>query len=297
MSEFETELARLQSEATRSRVTSRRMSMGLAFLSLLLAAVVAVAVWFASDNYRLAVANAEYGAAQKQEKKDLAVDAKEAFCDQGAPQTDAGAEACKKMEEEATKPADAPTVPPVPLPAVGEVVTASQIRSAVEDYCRLNRCQGADGRTPSPADVVRAVAEFCKDQACRGEPGTNGKDGQAGVAGQNAPPITLDQLASAVAAYCSTGVCIGPAGIDGQNATPEQISEAVTAYCSTGACVGPAGADGAAGNTGPQGEPGRGIRTSQCGEDGRWTITYTDGVTEDGGQCRTTIGPPLGGTL
>lgn len=297
MSEFETQLAALKGEADRSRKTSKRLSLGLALMVLLVAAVAAVAVWFASDNYRLAVANAEYGAAQSKEKKDLATDAKETFCDQGAPQTDAGAETCLKLENEATKPADAPPTEPVPLPIAEQVVTASQIRSAVDDYCIANRCQGEDGRTPSPADVVRAVAEFCKDGSCKGADGAGGKDGTAGAAGsagQNAPPITMEQLASTVAAYCSTGVCIGPAGSNGQNATAEQISEAVTAYCSTGACVGPPGADSTVpGPSGPQGEAGRGIQSAFCGDDGRWLITYTDGESADGGECRAKVGPPI----
>lgn len=56
---------------------------------------------------------------------------------------------------------------------------------------------------------------------------------------------------------------------------------------------GPAGPPGATGATGPRGEPGRGISSAYCGNDGRWTITYTDGTTSDGGQCRAL---PVGGT-
>jgi hypothetical protein len=62
-----------------------------------------------------------------------------------------------------------------------------------------------------------------------------------------------------VAAYCSTGVCTGPAGPsgssgqdgadgadgeDGVSVTDEQIATAVANYCSTGACTGPTGAPG-----------------------------------------------------
>lgn len=50
--------------------------------------------------------------------------------------------------------------------------------------------------------------------------------------------------------------------------------------------TGPTGADGQPGPAGPQGEPGRSITDAQCGDDGRWSITYSDGATSDGGTCR-----------
>lgn len=54
---------------------------------------------------------------------------------------------------------------------------------------------------------------------------------------------------------------------------------------------GPQGEQGPAGPAGPEG---RGIADAQCGADGRWTVTYTDGTTSDGGICRIDPGSPGG---
>lgn len=51
----------------------------------------------------------------------------------------------------------------------------------------------------------------------------------------------------------------------------------------------------AKGAPGPPGEDdadGRGISDLQCGEDGRWDVTYTDGSVEDGGVCRESTREP-----
>jgi hypothetical protein len=55
---------------------------------------------------------------------------------------------------------------------------------------------------------------------------------------------------------------------------------------------GPAGPPGADGATGPAGTDGRGIESAHCWENGRWTITYTDGTSQDAGQCRADVIPP-----
>lgn len=54
------------------------------------------------------------------------------------------------------------------------------------------------------------------------------------------------------------------------------------------------GSDGAPGKDGVDGKDGRGMTDAYCGDDGRWTITYTDGTTQDGGVCRTDPGSPIG---
>lgn len=63
--------------------------------------------------------------------------------------------------------------------------------------------------------------------------------------------------------------------------------------------TGEQGATGATGATGPQGDrgpagadgkDGRGIRSAVC-SDGRWTITYTDDTTSDGGDCTASLLP------
>ncbi|UUW88475.1 collagen-like protein [Pimelobacter simplex] len=78
----------------------------------------------------------------------------------------------------------------------------------------------------------------------------------------------------------------GPTGTVGQ--TGAQGPEGKT---------GPAGPPGERGPDGPPGAPGapgaegRGITRTFCGEDGRWSITYTDGTTTDGGACRAVLTP------
>jgi hypothetical protein len=105
-----------------------------------------------------------------------------------------------------------------------------------------------------------------------GPQGIAGLLGLAGPAGSEGPPGPLGP--------------VGPRGPQGEAGA-------------TGP-AGPAGADstvpGPAGPAGPQGEPGRGIAGATCGSDGNWTISYTDGTTSDGGKCRETITPPIGGT-
>lgn len=99
-----------------------------------------------------------------------------------------------------------------------------------------------------------------------GLPGLNGANGTMGPEGPPGPP--------------------GPQGIQGEPGPPGADSTV----------PGPPGEVGPQGPVGPQGEEGRGVRSAYCGDDGRWTITYTDGATSDGGQCRATITPPSGGT-
>lgn len=95
-----------------------------------------------------------------------------------------------------------------------------------------------------------------------GAAGTNGLNGNDGPPGPVGPPGPQ-----------------GPAGADGADST----------------VPGPAGPAGPVGPQGPGGTNGRGISTAYCGDDGRWDITYTDGETVDGGACRESVVPPVGG--
>lgn len=52
------------------------------------------------------------------------------------------------------------------------------------------------------------------------------------------------------------------------------------------------GPEGPAGPAGPAGADGRGLKDAQCGDDGRWVLTWTDGTTSDGGVCRVAPGNP-----
>jgi hypothetical protein len=287
-SEFDKKIEAEESKLHRTNRAIRLRNLLLVVLVVLALLLAMVAYRLAMDNHRLAVANAQYGAEQAKEKKDIAQEVGENLCKAGeVRKTEAAKTTCEKVEAAASDPAQPPT--PVPAPIVQAIgPTAEELRIAVANYCSSHRCQGADGRTPTPEDVARAVAEKCADGSCRGP---------QGPAGENAPAITSDQLVVAVATYCSTGVCVGQAGKDGTNGadgqpgappTAEQIAEAVANYCTTtGACK---GADSTVpGPPGPQGESGRGIASAYCGDDGRWLITYTDGATQDGGQCRSTI--------
>jgi Collagen triple helix repeat (20 copies). len=105
-----------------------------------------------------------------------------------------------------------------------------------------------------------------------GLPGTKGDKGDRGLEGREA--LGLPGLNGTPGKDGATGKDGEPGvpGVDGKDGVP--------------------GADGAPGKDGVDGKDGRGITSVFCGDDGRWTITYTDGTTQDGGVCRT--GPPVG---
>jgi len=131
-----------------------------------------------------------------------------------------------------------------------------------------------------------------------GPPGEDGRDGQDGesIVGPPGPPGPPGESITGPP---------GPAGRDGQDGARGADGESITGP------PGPAGRDGqdgARGEPGPPGrdgkdgapgEPGRGIDTVTCGDDGLWTIHYTDGTqSSTAGPCRaiTTIPPadPIG---
>jgi hypothetical protein len=272
-SEFDKKIEAEESNLRRKNRAIRLRNLLLLVLFVLTLLFAMVTYSLAMDNRRLAEVNAQYGAAQKQEKQSLAEDFTAACKSEDFPKTTVGANICRKAEEVAAGPADPPPAPP--MEARGP--TPDEIKDAVESYCLRNRCQGEDGKTPTPADVAAAVVAKCADGSCRGP------EGEKGDPGQNAPPVTTAEIVTAIATYCSTGVCAGPPGptgangADGANATGAQVQAAVDAYCATGACVG------------PKGVPGRGISSTVCNDDGRWIITYTDGGVQDAGQCRSPI--------
>lgn len=115
-----------------------------------------------------------------------------------------------------------------------------------------------------------------------GLPGMNGKDGNPGPSGPMGPggPDGTD----------ATGQP-GPAGQDGADSTVPGPQGEPGPQGQPGADSTAPGPAGESGPQGPVGDPGRGIASANCGDDGRWLITYSDGATQDGGQCRTTITP------
>lgn len=130
----------------------------------------------------------------------------------------------------------------------------------------------------------RGEQGFPGPQGPRGERGERGEIGPQGVAG-------LLGLAGSPGVPGPPGP-VGPQGLPGIQGEPGPAG-------SPGA-PGQPGADstvpGPPGPQGVQGEPGRGITSAMCGADGNWTISYTDGTTSDGGRCRESITPPVGGT-
>lgn len=95
-----------------------------------------------------------------------------------------------------------------------------------------------------------------------GRNGTDGADGQNGTPGEDGSP-----------------------GSDGQDGLPGEPGPS-----------GPPGQDGVDGQNGADGqdgEDGRSITDAQCSaETGRWTISWSDGTTSDGGPCMVVHGPP-----
>lgn len=122
---------------------------------------------------------------------------------------------------------------------------------------------GKDGEPGRDSTVPGPPGRDGKDGADSTVPGPPGKDGKDG-ADSTVP---------------------GPQGVQG-------VPGADSTVPGPAGPAGPAGADGATGPAGPQGEPGRGIASAYCGDNDRWTITYTDGAVQDGGQCRESK-PPL----
>lgn len=115
--------------------------------------------------------------------------------------------------------------PTGPAGAQGPGPTDAQVAAAVSLFCASHsNCTG----TPSQAQVAAAVRAYCTDGACTGPKGSAGSSGvagaagaagatgQAGAGGAQGPGPTSDEVAAAVAAYCSAhGDCTGPAGQQG----------------------------------------------------------------------------------
>lgn len=141
---------------------------------------------------------------------------------------------------------------------------------------------------------TQAIAGPKGDAGAPGLPGMDGKDGKPGPAGAKGDPGE-DSTATGAPGIPGTdgkdGATItGPPGPAGAQGEPGQAG----ADGADGADSTVPGPEGPEGPQGPQGEPGRGIASAYCGDDGRWDITYTDGATQDGGTCRTTLTPGVG---
>lgn len=122
--------------------------------------------------------------------------------------------------------------------------------------------------TLSPAETRAAVRAFCTSTgACEGE------------------DATPAQVLQAVVRACDTGrvQCQGVAGQDAPSPTAEQLLSAVAAYCEPrNDCTPPAPEDGAKGD---RGESGRGVLAIQNCQGGltemfSFDVVYTDGTTD-----------------
>lgn len=182
-----------------------------------------------------------------------------------------------------------PTVSPVTPPQLPDGLTSAQtaeVRSIVvtelaqqkvtlspAEVTQIARAAAAlvpkpkDGVTPTTAQLqaiaAAAVDVYCADGRCVGKPGEQGKPGDTvtGAPGKDAPPVTDEQLAARVAAYCAS------------DSHP---------------CQGPTGPGGPEGPTGPAG---RGIEAGPTclgeGADSYWLTRYSDGTEQrQDGPCR-----------
>lgn len=219
MSDFERKLSMAQDEVARSRRAAKRTMLGLAFLSLFLAAVVAVAVWLAVDNSRLAAVNATYGATQQQEKQNLAAEFEAACKTADFAQTPAGSNICRKAEKVAANPDSPQSGPqgvqglqgiPGPLGPMGP--TGPKGDTGNTGLAGIIGAMGQAGAAGAPGA-----------QGPQGEPGLTGLTGATGAKGEPGPKGDLGPQGPA-----------GPAGADGAPGAAGQSPTSITFTDKTG---------------------------------------------------------------
>lgn len=172
------------------------------------------------------------------------------------------AEANARLEAQGEPPVPVPETEPGDAPPVVPIApTQTQILSAFDVWCDLRSCHGSDGED-----------------------------------GDDAPPMTQEQIFAGFTEWCSTDPrCVGEPGRDGADSTTpgppgrpptaQEILAAVEAVCADGACDG---------TDGTNGKDGRGVADVECrvaedvpNDGGDWLYHYTDGTTETvEGPCR-----------
>lgn len=260
--EFDRSIDEQEAELQRRNKAARFRNLAIVGLAVVALIFGLVCLFLAMENERLAAVNAEYGNTQAQEKQSLAEEFDAACKSDDFQQTPAGANICRKAEQVASE--------------SGTALAGPQGIQGVPGP------RGEQGFPGPPGPMGPAGPAGPKgDQGAQGLAGLLGAAGLNGTNGANGLP-GADGTPGPVGPPGPQGAT-GPAGADGAPG-PQ----------------GPAGSDGGpgpAGPPGPQGSDGRGIASAYCKDDGRWSITYTDGTTqEDAGQCRETITPPIGGT-
>lgn len=240
---------------SRDRVLRRIAAFAL--LALALGAMGWALVSTAENNTRLADLEEDAQSSDRaatsvaQEKQDQARSIL-ALCEDGAIKQDAaGKQACADAEEAAGEdPAEKIQ------DAKGEQGTQGpQGPPGAEGADGTDGADGKDSTVPGPPGVAGAD----------GADGTNGAEGTDGAPG-------ADGEDSSVPGPQGERGPRGPAGEDGSDSTVPGPA-------------GPSGPPGPPGEDGTDGSNGRGITDAQCGSDGRWTITFTDGETDDAGPC------------
>ncbi|MFJ4286634.1 collagen-like protein [Paenarthrobacter nicotinovorans] len=183
------ELEAAQAEAAKSRRAAKRTMLILAGLSLVLLAVVAVAGWLAFDNHRLAVANAQYGTSQEQEKKDLAQAATDTLC-QATDQTAAASETCRNLEKAATEPSQGPQgvqgLQGVPGPKGDQGLPGAQGVQGIQGPPGAKGDKGDTGSTGLTGATGNSGADGA-DSTVPGPPGPQGEPGPVGPVGPAGP--------------------------------------------------------------------------------------------------------------
>jgi hypothetical protein len=175
-----------------------------------------------------------------------------------------------------------------------QTICQSQGKLLVDDR---DLCAKAEAVQQKPTEAIAGPKGEPGNPGPTGPPGLPGMDGKSGNPGPaGAPGANGVNGTPATGAPGAPGLAgrdslmpgpMGPQGPQGPQGDPGP--------------TGPAGADstvpgpaGPEGPQGPQGQEGRGIRTANCGDTGRWVITYTDGATQDAGQCRAATIPGVG---
>lgn len=180
---------------------------------------------------------------------------------------------------------------------------AQSLAEEVEEACRVeDEDEETDAlRDAGLCDRAGQVKDAIEDApvepapSIRPAPGAAGTPGARGPAGQAGDGPTPSQVLDAVEATISAalsevcgGTCVGPrgpAGQDGNDGAPSEVPGPAGPRGETG----PQGPQGPAGEDGDDGSTGRSITDAQCGDDGRWTVTYSDGTSQDAGQCRASL--------
>jgi len=196
--------------------------LGLAFLSLFLLAAVAVAVWLAVDNSRLASVNAVYGATQQQEKQNLAAEFEAACKTADFAETPAGSNICRKATAVAAEPGTQQPGPqgaqglqgiPGPLGPIGPAGPKGDTGLAgIIGAMGSAGAAGAPG-IPGPQGLTGLTGAVGPhgEQGPKGDPGAPGPPGEPGPQG---PP--------------------GPAGANGTNGTNGTAPSSITFTDRTG---------------------------------------------------------------